>query len=162
MPKFLTSCAFKRPPEFMVPGVKFPNVIQINRSQTMSISARCSILPWVLLSWHGSTSTSLVTPLSMKIFPGRDHYRQGFGIWTAAARLSIFTTNPKVPCRNYRLRATEVLWPTYPGGVGFLVGDFNICDPADGRLNSRSPTFSNGDAQPRRRPPPPPPYSLLK
>ena len=33
----------------------------------------------------------------------------------------------------------------YPDGVGFLVGDFNICDPAEGMLNSRSQTFSDGD-----------------
>ena len=27
-----------------------------------------------------------------------------------------------------------------------LLGDFNICDPDEGRLNSRNPTLSNGDA----------------
>ena len=37
-----------------------------------------------------------------------------------------------------RLRAAAALCPTYPDGVGFLVGDFNICDPDQGRFSSRS------------------------
>ena len=45
-----------------------------------------------------------------------------------------------------RLRAAAARWPTYPDGTGFFVGDINICDPDEGRLNSRNLTFSDGDA----------------
>ena len=44
-----------------------------------------------------------------------------------------------------RLRAAAALWPSYADGVGFLVGDFNICDPDEGRVTSRNWTFSEGD-----------------
>ena len=57
----------------------------------------------------------------------------------AAARSSPFTTNPKAPSRNSD--GDFVLRPHYglrtPTVLGFLVGDFNICDPAEGSLNSR-------------------------
>ena len=66
----------------------------------------------------------------------------------AAARSSPFTTNPKAPSRNSD--GDFVLRPHYglrtPTVLGFLVGDFNICDPAEGRLNSRCQTCSDGDA----------------
>ena len=52
-----------------------------------------------------------------------------------------------------RLRAAAALWPAYPDCVGFLVGYFNICDPAEGRLKSRDQTFSDGDASRAAAPP---------
>ena len=73
----------------------------------------------------------------------------GFGTLIAAVRSSIITSNPRVPCPNFAggcvLR--QPLWPAFPDdGVGFLLGDFNICDPDEGRLNSWNQTLSNGDA----------------
>ena len=36
-------------------------------------------------------------------------------------------------------------WPAYPNGVGVIVGDFNICDPEEGRFNVWNQTFTDGD-----------------
>ena len=44
-----------------------------------------------------------------------------------------------------RLRAAAAVWCNYPEGKGFLVGHFNIFDPAEGRPNARTQTFSDGD-----------------
>ena len=58
---------------------------------------------------------------------------------------------PSLPTRGsmqelrWRLRDASARWPAYPDGVGFLVGDLNIFDSAEGRLNSRTQTFSDGD-----------------
>ena len=38
-----------------------------------------------------------------------------------------------------------LVWPTYPDGVGFLLGDFNIPEPEEGRINTRAQTFSECD-----------------
>ena len=34
-----------------------------------------------------------------------------------------------------RLRLINPHWPPYPNAVGIIVGDFNICDPEEGRFN---------------------------
>ena len=38
------------------------------------------------------------------------------------------------------------LGPTNPDGIGFLVCNFEICDPNENKLNSRHHTFTDGDA----------------
>ena len=36
-------------------------------------------------------------------------------------------------------------WPTYPDGLGVVIGNFNICEPEEGRFNVTNHTFSDGD-----------------
>ena len=36
-------------------------------------------------------------------------------------------------------------WLAYPNGVGITLGDFNICDPEEGRFNVWNQTFTDGD-----------------
>ena len=37
-------------------------------------------------------------------------------------------------------------WPCYPEGFGMIIGDFNSCEPEEGRFNVTSQTFTEGDA----------------
>ena len=45
-----------------------------------------------------------------------------------------------------RLRLIHPHWPAYPNGVGIILGDFNICDPEEGRFNVWNQTFTDGTA----------------
>ena len=36
-------------------------------------------------------------------------------------------------------------WPAYPSGVGVILGDFNICDPEEGRVNVWNQSFTECD-----------------
>ena len=36
-------------------------------------------------------------------------------------------------------------WHAYPNGVGVILGDFNICDPEEGRFNVWNQSFTEGD-----------------
>ena len=36
-------------------------------------------------------------------------------------------------------------WPAYPNGVDIFLGDFNICDPEEGRFHVWDQTFTDGD-----------------
>ena len=44
---------------------------------------------------------------------------------------------PELTLRQLRGRLSIIQphWPAYPCGVGVILGDFNICDPEEGRLN---------------------------
>ena len=79
-------------------------------------------------------------------FPGRDHLVRIRQL-DCSCTVITFHYQPEGTLQELRrrLRAAAALWPTYTDGMGFLVGDFNICDPAEGRLNSLSQTFSYGD-----------------
>ena len=44
-----------------------------------------------------------------------------------------------------RLGLIHPHWPAYPSGVGVILGDFNICDPEEGRFNVWNQTFTHGD-----------------
>ena len=79
-------------------------------------------------------------------FPGRDHFVRIRHLVCSCAVIHLHY-KPEGTLQELwrRHRATSALWPTYTNNIGFLVGDFNICDPAVGRLNSRSHTFSDGD-----------------
>ena len=46
-----------------------------------------------------------------------------------------------------RLRLIHPHWPAYPNGVGIVLGDFNICDPEDGRFNVWNQPFTDGDPE---------------
>ena len=90
----------------------------------------------------------LVTMIEQEeTFPGRDHLVR---IWQVGDSCTVINLHyqPEGTLQELRrrLRAAAALWPTHPDGAGNLVGDFNICDPAEGRLNSRNQTFSDGDA----------------
>ena len=45
-----------------------------------------------------------------------------------------------------RLRLITPHWPSYPNAVGIILGDFNICEPEEGRFNVWNQTFTDGDA----------------
>ena len=44
-----------------------------------------------------------------------------------------------------RLRLVHPHWLACPNGLGIIVGDFNICDPEEGRFNVWNQTFTDGD-----------------
>ena len=44
-----------------------------------------------------------------------------------------------------RLRLITPHWPSYPDAVGIILGDFNICEPEEGRFNVWNRTFTDGD-----------------
>ena len=44
-----------------------------------------------------------------------------------------------------RLRLIHPHWHAYPTGVGIVLGDFNICDPDEGRFHAWNQTFTDGD-----------------
>ena len=44
-----------------------------------------------------------------------------------------------------RLRLIVPHWTSYPNAVGLVLGDFNICDPEEGRFNVVNQTFTDGD-----------------
>ena len=44
-----------------------------------------------------------------------------------------------------RLRRISPHWPRYPEAFGVIIGDFNICESEEGRLNVTNQTFTEGD-----------------
>ena len=44
-----------------------------------------------------------------------------------------------------RLRLHHPHWRAYPCGVGIILGDFNICDPEEGRFNFGNQSVTEGD-----------------
>ena len=45
-----------------------------------------------------------------------------------------------------RLRRVTPHWPQTPEALGVITGDFNICEPKEGRFNSSNQNFTDGDA----------------
>ena len=39
------------------------------------------------------------------------------------------------------------IWPQNPNAIGTIVGDFNICEPEEGRFNVWNQTFTDGDTE---------------
>ena len=74
-------------------------------------------------------------------FPGRDHLRD------RSCTIINLHYQPEGSLHELRrrLRAAAAVWSNYPEGKGFLVGHCNIFDPAEGRPNARTQTFSDGD-----------------
>ena len=69
------------------------------------------------------------------LFPGRYHYTD---IWLGRCRCIDINVHfqPEVGELRRRLRSAAVVWPFYPDGVGFLLGDFHISFPDEGRFNT--------------------------
>ena len=86
-------------------------------------------------------------------FPGRDHVVR---IRQLDCNCTIIELHyqPDGTLQELRqlLRAAAARWPTYPDGLGFLVGDFNIYNPDEGRFNPQ-PGLQRWRRQPHRRPP---------
>ena len=59
--------------------------------------------------------------------------------------MSIF--EPELTLRQLRGRLSIIHphWFAYPCGVGVILGDFNICDPEEGRFNVWNQSFTDGD-----------------
>ena len=55
---------------------------------------------------------------------------------------------PDLTLRSLRERLCLITphWPCYPGALGVIAGDFNICEPEEGILNVWNQTFKDGDA----------------
>ena len=77
---------------------------------------------------------------------GRDHL-----VNSQSERHSLVIVNvhfePDLTLRQLRgkLSLIHPHWPAYPNGVGVILGDFNICDPEEGRFNVWNQTFTDGD-----------------
>ena len=78
---------------------------------------------------------------------GRDHV-----VRVQSGRQSPVIVNvhfePELTLRRLRerLRLITPHWPSYPNAVGIILGDFNICEPEEGRFNVWNQTFTDGDA----------------
>ena len=48
---------------------------------------------------------------------------------------------PELTLRHLRgsLHLIHPHWPSYPNGVGIILGDFNICNPEEGRFHVLEP-----------------------
>ena len=46
---------------------------------------------------------------------------------------------------RHRLHLIHPRWPSYPNGVGIILGDFSICDPQEGRFQIWNQTFTDGE-----------------
>ena len=57
-------------------------------------------------------------------------------------------SEPDMTLRNLRerLRRTSLHLPRYPQAFGVIIGDFNICEPEEGRFSVGNQTFTEGDA----------------
>ena len=77
---------------------------------------------------------------------GRDHL-----VNIQSGRHSFVIVNvhfePELTLRQLRGRLVLIHphWPAYPNGVGIIWGDFNICDPEEGRFNVWNQSFTDGD-----------------
>ena len=67
---------------------------------------------------------------------GRDHI---VNVQSGRKNLVIVNVHfaPKLTLRRLRdrLRLIAPHWPSYPNAVGVILGDFNICEPEEGRFN---------------------------
>ena len=77
---------------------------------------------------------------------GRDHI---VSIRSGCRNLTVvnFHFEPKLTLRSLRgrLRLIAPHWPLYPEAVGVIAGDFDICEPEEGRFNVRNQSFTEGD-----------------
>ena len=54
---------------------------------------------------------------------------------------------PDLVSRDLRERPRRISphWPRYFEAFGVIIGDFNVCEPEEGRLNVRNQTFTECD-----------------
>ena len=72
-----------------------------------------------------------------------------YNLGDTTSLLSTSNFEPELTLRQSRRRLNLIhpQWPSFPNGVGIILGDFNICDPEEGRLNVWNQTFTDGDAR---------------
>ena len=120
------------PPHFRVYGTFIPNNLNAGRS---AICIHENLLP------EGAIVAHVVT------CQGRDHI---VTMQSGARNLVVVSVHlkPDLTLRNLRemLRIITPHSPLYPDALGVITGDFNICEPEEGRFNSWNQTFSDGDA----------------
>ena len=77
---------------------------------------------------------------------GRDHL---VSIQSGRHKIVIVNVHfePELTLRQLRgrLRLIHPHWPVHPNVLGIIYGDFNICDPEEGRFNVWNQTFTDGD-----------------
>ena len=77
---------------------------------------------------------------------GRDHV---VSIRSGCRSLVIVNAHfePELTLRCLRERSRRITshWTPYPEAVGIVTGDFNICEPDEGRFNVWNKSFSEGD-----------------
>ena len=77
---------------------------------------------------------------------GRDHI---VNVGSGCQSLVIVNVHfePELTLRSLRerLRLITPHWPHYPDAIGTIMGDFNICEPEEGRFNVWNLTFTDGD-----------------
>ena len=78
---------------------------------------------------------------------GRDHI---VNVQSGRKNLVIVNVHfePELTLRRLRerLRLITPHWPSYPNAVGIILGDFNFCEPEEGRFNVWNQTYTDGDA----------------
>ena len=80
------------------------------------------------------------------LHPGRDHMIRITSKTPSCTVVNVrFQREVSVAELRKRPRASWNVRPTHPDGVGFLVGDFDIVELDDGKLNTRTQTFTQGD-----------------
>ena len=77
---------------------------------------------------------------------GRDHI---VSVRSGRRNLVVVNVHSKQELNLRRLRERLCLiashWPQYPNATGMIMGDFNICEPEEGRFNVGNQTFTDGD-----------------
>ena len=77
---------------------------------------------------------------------GRDHI---VNVRSGCRNLVVINVHfePELTLRSLRerLRLITPHWPQYPDAIGIIMGDFNICEPEEGRFNVENQTFTGGD-----------------
>ena len=79
---------------------------------------------------------------------GRDHI---VSMWSRLRNLVVVNVHfePELTLRSLRerLRLITPHWPPYPKAIGMIMGDFNICEPEEGRFNFCNETSTDGDME---------------
>ena len=99
------------------------------------------------LFWLAEVFFVLIRFLNMRKFsPGRDHLERIRQRDRSCTIINLhYQPEGSLQELRRRLRAAAAVWSDFPERKGFLVGHFNIFDPAEGRPNARTQTFSDGD-----------------
>ena len=77
---------------------------------------------------------------------GRDHIVNVRSGYRSIVVVNVHS-EPELTLRSLRerLRLITPHWPHYPDAIGVIMGDFNVCEPEEGRSNVWNQTFTDGD-----------------